>query len=156
MWLHILRIDIAHWGMLVIQSPQWPALHMDGGKLLLRLAPLPRTMSWKKSRITSSLLSLFSEPAPSAVSDERVQDIRQAMLNCLATLTASEQTLHTTARVRRAPDIQALWYLRADMMTLLATLVGEVQARLQLLPITNMFVGLLPAAQKARPSRLHF
>lgn len=101
-------------------------------------------------------MSLFGESVPDPVPDERVQDIRQAMLDCLALLKSSEQATHTLARVMRAPDIQALWYLRADVMILLASLVGEAQARTRLLPITNMFVGLLPAAQKARPSRLHF
>ena len=112
-------------------------------------------MSWKRSKIASSLMSLFAESAPDPVPNERLQDIRQSMLDCLTLLNHSTQTSHTVARVIRAPDLQALWYLRADVMTLLASLVGEAQASAQLRPITNMFVGLLPAAQKARPSRLH-
>lgn len=112
-------------------------------------------MSWKRSKIASSLMSLFGESAPEPVPYRRLQDIRQAMLDCLASLDASEQVAHIFTRVNRAPDLQALWYLRADVMILLASLVGESRARTQLLPITDMFVGLLPAAQKARPSRLH-
>jgi hypothetical protein len=112
-------------------------------------------MSWKRSKIASSLISLFGESAPDPVPDGRIQDIRQAMLDCLTLPNVSEQASHTLARVMRAPDLQALWYLRADVMILLASLVGEAQARTRLLPITNMFVGLLPAAQKARHSRLH-
>lgn len=112
-------------------------------------------MSWKRSKIASSLMGLFGESAPDPNPDGRVQDIRQAMVDCLALLKASEQNSLLLARVIRAPDIQALWYLRADIMTLLAGLLGEAQARTRLLPITNMFVGLLPSAQKARHSRLH-
>lgn len=115
-------------------------------------------MSWKRSKIASSLISLFGESVLETAPDGRIQDIRQAMLDCLdclALLEASEQNAHILARVRQAPDIQALWYLRADVMILLASLVGESRARTRLLPITDMFVGLLPAAQKARHSRLH-
>jgi len=112
-------------------------------------------MSWKRSKIASSLMSLFGDSAPAPVPHGRLQDIRQAMLDCLRLLNDSERTSHTLTRVMRAPDLQALWYLRADVMTLLASLVGESQASARLRPITNMFVGLLPAAQKARPSRLH-
>jgi hypothetical protein len=112
-------------------------------------------MSWKKSKIASSLMSLFGESVPDTAPDGRIQEIRQAMLDCLTVLNANEQTLHILARVTRAPDIQALWYLRADVMILLASLMGESRAHTQLRPITDMFVGLLPAAQKSRPSRLH-
>ena len=100
-------------------------------------------------------MSLFGESAPDPVPDGRIQDIRQAMLDWLVLLDESAQASQTFSRVMRAPDLQALWYLRADVMILLASLVGEAQARTRLLPITNMFVGLLPTAQKARHSRLH-
>lgn len=112
-------------------------------------------MSWKRSKIASSLMSLFVESAPEPAPNGCIQDIRQAMLDCLSSLDANGQTSLIFARVRRAPDLQALWYLRADVMVLLASVVGESRARTQLQPITHMFVGLLPAAQRARPSRLH-
>jgi hypothetical protein len=39
-------------------------------------------------------------------------------------------------------------------MILLAGLLGESAAKAQLVTITDMFSGLLPAAQKSRPNRL--
>ncbi len=113
-----------------------------------------KTMSWKKSKFASSLMSLFGEPAPDPNPESRVKDIRQAMLDSLSGLSESHQLARVWARVLYAPDIQALWYLRSDMMTLLAGLLGESVAHARIKTITRMFTGLLPAAQMARPSRL--
>lgn len=99
-------------------------------------------------------MSLFGEPVPDPHPESRIKDIRQAMLDCLAGLNQSHQLARVWARVLYAPDIQALWYLRSDMMTLLAHLMGESVAHARLATITLMFSGLLPAAQMARPSRL--
>ena len=100
-------------------------------------------------------MSLFGESVPDPAPDGRMQDIRQAMLDCLALVAPNERTSGVFERVLRAPDIQSLWYLRADVMILLANLLGESHAHARLRPITDMFVGLLPAAQKARTNRLH-
>jgi hypothetical protein len=110
-------------------------------------------MSWKKSKFASSLMSLFGEPVRDSNPESRIKDIRQAMLDSLAGLSQSHQMARVWARVLYAPDIQALWYLRTDMMTLLARLLGESTAHARLASITLMFTGLLPAAQMARPSR---
>jgi hypothetical protein len=111
-------------------------------------------MSWRKSKFASSLMSLFGESTPDLSPESRIKDIRQAMLDCLAGLGESHQFARVWARVLYAPDIQALWYLRAEMMTLLAGLLGEAAAHARLATITDMFSGLLPSAQKSRPNRL--
>lgn len=111
-------------------------------------------MSWKKSKFASSLMSLFGEPVPDLSPESRIKEIRQAMLDSLVGLSESHQLTRVWARVLYAPDIQALWYLRTEMMILLASLLGESAAKTQLLTITDMFIGLLPSAQKSRPSRL--
>ena len=111
-------------------------------------------MSWKKSKFASSLMSLFGETVPAKNSESRIKDIRQAMLDTLVGLGESHQLARIWARVLYAPDIQALWYLRADVMTLLAGLLGESAAHSRIAAITIMFTGLLPAAQKPRPNRL--
>ena len=111
-------------------------------------------MSWKRSKFVSSLLSLFGEPAPDLSPALGMQEIRQAMLDCLAGLDESQQAVRVWARVLYAADIQALWYLRADVMTLLAGLLGEATAHARIMTISAMFTGLLPAAQRSRPNRL--
>lgn len=111
-------------------------------------------MSWKKSKFASSLMGLFGDSANDRGSENRVNDIRQAMLDCLADLEQNPQLGRVWARILYAPDIQALWYLRSDLMTVLAGPLGESAAKARLAVLTEQFNGLLPAAQKSRPSRL--
>lgn len=100
-------------------------------------------------------MSLFGEPVPEIHPERRLKAIRQAMLDSLTDLDESHHLARIWAKVLYAPDIQALWYLRSDIMTLLASLLGESIAHARLSPITFMFNGLLPAAQMSRPSRLN-
>jgi hypothetical protein len=99
-------------------------------------------MSWKRSKFATSFLSLFVEPAPARPSAIRVQGVPPG-----------PDQARLWGRVLYAPDIQALWYLRSDMMTLLAHPLGETEARTRVANVTTLFVGLLPSAQKARVTR---
>jgi hypothetical protein len=110
-------------------------------------------MSWKRSKFATSFLSLFIESEPAQPSPTRVQEVRQAMLNCFQGIPPGPDQARIWGRVLYAPDIQALWYLRSDMMTFLAHPLGETEARSRLAIVTALFAGLLPAAQKARVVR---
>jgi hypothetical protein len=123
------------------------------GPLWLVSMQINDPMSWKKSKFATSFMNLFIEVSTNESTRARTQEVRQAMLNCLSGLPESALRDSVWARVLYAPDIQALWYLRSDVLTLLAGHAGEFDAHYQLRPITAMFTGLLPAAQKARPRR---
>ena len=110
-------------------------------------------MSWKTSKFVSSLMGLFVEPAQPVSAERRIGEVRQAMLDCLVGIEESHRVTRLWARVLYAPDVQALWYLRADLMTLVAESRGESEAQEQLSTISAKFKGLLPSAQKARPNR---
>ena len=101
-------------------------------------------------------MSLFGDTSAADPSPEfRLQEIRQAMLDCIDGV--DEESFEGTrvlAQVLYATDIQSLWYIRPDVMTLLASLRGEATAHARLATISEMFIGLLPAAQKSRPNRL--
>ena len=56
--------------------------------------------------------------------------------------------------MRYANDVQALWYLRGDVMAALASTQGEASARKKVQQITEMFHGLLPGSLHSRPSPL--
>lgn len=99
-------------------------------------------------------MGLFVETAPPVSIEARVGEVRQAMLDCLARLVEGHRGTRLWARVLYAPDVQSLWYLRADLMTLLAESQGESEAQEQIATITALFNGLLPAAQKARQTRI--
>ncbi len=112
-------------------------------------------MRWFKPSLRNSIYSLLGHPvAPSdSTLEVGTEDIREAMLNLLGD-DGPRQHPHLTRRIRYAADIQALWYLRGDLMAALATAHGEAGARERVQTITNMFRGLLPAGLNSRPSPL--
>ncbi len=110
-------------------------------------------MSLKSSKFVTSFLSLFGEALPAQSSAMRVQEVRQAMLDCFQGVPPSDDQANIARRVLYAPDIQSLWYLRSDILTLLAHVLGENEAHTRLSQVTTLFVGLLPAAQKPRINR---
>ena len=111
-------------------------------------------MSWKTSKFASSLISLFADSPPDTRTEGRAQNIREAMLDSLGAATPCHVLDQIVARVYCAPNVQALWYLRTDVMTLLSGQYGEAAAREELSVISDMFRGLLPAALASRSSPL--
>jgi hypothetical protein len=114
-------------------------------------------MRWFKPNLRSSLHAIFSSgvPAsePTAAIEYDIEDIRQAML-CLMTSAQDEQFPHVVRRIRYATDIQALWFLRGDLMRALASSCGEAAARDKLDAVSEMFEDLLPEGLRSRPSPL--
>lgn len=112
-------------------------------------------MRWFKGSLRQSIYGLLGNPVlPSeSVLDSGTEDIREAMLSLLAEA-GGRQFANVTRRVRYANDIQALWYLRGDLLAALASVHGEMAAREKLQRITRMFHGLLPASLNSRPSPL--
>jgi hypothetical protein len=112
-------------------------------------------MGWFKGSIRSSIYGLLGNPvAPSdSMMETGTEDIREAMLGLLGE-SGTKQFANVTRRIRYANDIQALWYLRGDLMASLAATQGEMAARQQVQQITRMFDGLLPGSLNSRPSPL--
>jgi hypothetical protein len=108
-----------------------------------------------KNRLKSSIYALLgSSPEPSdSIMQDGTEDIRESMLAALGD-SGSKQFPQVIRRIRYADDIQALWYLRGDLMASLASLYGEVAARQRVASITDQFRGLLPRGQMSRPSPL--
>ncbi len=88
-----------------------------------------------------------------ARTESSIDAIRQAMLEALGALGASAYPV-VQLRVSYANEIQDLWYLRGDVMAVLAALEGEATARSKLSHISDMFKGLLPRSMSSRPSPL--
>jgi len=112
-------------------------------------------MSWFKGSIRQSIYGLLGNPVlPSeSVLETGTEDIREAMLTLLSAA-GSKEFSNVIRRVRYANDIQALWYLRGDLLAALASVHGEVAARQKLHRVTQMFRGLLPGSLNSRPSPL--
>jgi hypothetical protein len=113
-------------------------------------------MRWIKPNLRSSVYSLLGgQPeAPSeSVMESRIEDIRQAMLDSMGEF-GEKHFPQITRRIRYAGDVQALWYLRGDLMASLSASQGELTARERVGSISIMFEGLLPGGLSTRPSRL--
>lgn len=84
----------------------------------------------------------------------RIDDIRQAMLHCLG---AEGRSRHPQVeqRILFASNVPALWFLRPELLMILAAHSGEGAARQVIDEITEMFEGLLPKSLNSKPSSLH-
>jgi hypothetical protein len=111
-------------------------------------------MRWLKPNLRSIYGLLGNPPNPTeSVLEDGTEDIREAMLDALGD-PGSRHFPQVTRRVRYAGDIQALWYLRGDLMAALASMHGEMVARQKIAGITAQFRGLLPGTMTSRPSPL--
>jgi hypothetical protein len=112
-------------------------------------------MSWLKPKLRGSIYGLLGNPAPPSESllESGTEDIRETMLGMLSEV-GLKRFPALTRRIRYAGDIQALWYLRGDLMGALAAMHGEKSAREQLAKVSEMFKGLIPGTQTSRPSPL--
>ncbi|MEP6823939.1 MAG: hypothetical protein ABI919_03910 [Ramlibacter sp.] len=107
-----------------------------------------------KPGLTSSLYGLLGgHPITSSRSDDRTDEIRLCMLDCLG-VTGVARFPAVVRRVRWAADAPGLWYLRSTLMAALCELQGELVARRQMATISHLFHGLLPAGLASRPSPL--
>ena len=115
-------------------------------------------MRWFKPNMRSSFYALLARihpPEPeSTVLEYSVEGIRESMLELVGD---APETLyrHIGRRIRYAVDVHALWYLRGDLMALLAGRHGEAVAREKIEMLTEMFEDFLPQGLKSRPSPLH-
>lgn len=114
-------------------------------------------MRWFKPNLRSSIHALFALAHPPAAAEHDraigIEDIREAMLAMVGDVD-EKQFRHVTRRIRYALDVLALWYLRGDLMAVLASRHGEAEAREKLDAITDMFEDMLPQGLRSRPSPL--
>ena len=103
-------------------------------------------MRWNKPNLRNNLQGLLGRDKPSStawVRDQGLEEMRRAMLHSLMGLTGCE-VARMNMRLRYAGDIEALWYLRSDLLDTLTQLRGETSAQTVLDRITPMFQGQLP------------
>jgi hypothetical protein len=64
-----------------------------------------------------------------------------------------EHVSRTRQRVRFAQDMEALWYLRQDLVLVLTEFEGGEAARTNTMKINDFFQGCLPATMRPRLHR---
>lgn len=116
-------------------------------------------MRWFKPNMKSSFYALLARihpPEPeTTVLEYSVDNIREAMLELVGDEPDGGSYRHIGRRIRYAVDVHSLWYLRGDLMALLAGRHGELLAREKIDMLTEMFEEFLPRGLKSRPSPLN-
>jgi hypothetical protein len=114
-------------------------------------------MRWIKPNLRGSLFSLLGSTThgSEAVLNNRIDRIRQSMLDCLGDA-GTHRYPQLVRKIRFSADPLALWYARGDLMGALAALHGEAVARAHMGHLTPLFNGLLPEGMTARvPAPAH-
>ena len=105
-------------------------------------------MLTKISRFASSFAALLTDNNTVIDVDGRFANIQQAMLGVLWEHVGEDPVFPKIYfDINRAVEIQTLWYLRSDLLSLLSGYCGEQIAHSKLDEITEMFRGLIPKNQ---------
>ncbi|MDH4426194.1 MAG: hypothetical protein QE495_07055 [Acidovorax sp.] len=108
----------------------------------------PTFMRWNKPNVCTPIDDPLGRDKPAStawVRHQGLERIRQAMLTSLAGDTGCE-VARMNIRLRYAADIEALWYLRNDLFSMLSVLRGEATAHSALEQVTALFQGQLPTS----------
>lgn len=117
-------------------------------------------MRWLKPNIRSSFYALLArvhpqQEAQSTVLQHSLESIREAMLELVGSASTENSHPHVARRIHYAIDVHALWYLRGDVMAVLANRHGEAVALEKVDELTEMFEEFLPQGLRSRPSPLN-
>ena len=107
---------------------------------------------WKPTM--HSLYGFIGRAMPQALRLQApVARIQQTMVDALADHGA-RRSMDIIRRIESVEDVQALWYLRDDLMVAMAACHGEANAREEMSRISREFDGLLPPGLASRHSPL--
>jgi hypothetical protein len=111
-------------------------------------------MDWSTQGIKNSFFSMLGANSSTSSQEQRMDEVRDAMLEALGE--EGKQIYPVLyARVSFAQTVEALWYMRSDLMVSISALRGEAVAGMDMQRISAMFKGgdLSPGLQ-SRPSPL--
>jgi hypothetical protein len=103
----------------------------------------------------SALQNLFmGPPAGNGAQPQRaLVEIRAVMLQAIGPF-VDPGVLALQRKLAFAHGFQDLWYLRGDVLAVIAVFQGETVAKAKMADITDMFKGYLPPGLVSRPSPL--
>lgn len=116
-------------------------------------------MRWFKPNLRNSLHAIFSAGLTRPREEEdpdtviTIEDIRSRMIDLLAGQ-ADERATIVRRRIRYADSVEALWFMRGELMAVLSRVHGEAGALELISGVSNMFDDLLPEGLRSRPSPL--
>ena len=114
-------------------------------------------MRWFKPNLRNSLHAIFSaglsHPPDEPDTVFSIEDIRARMMALVPEPTTERGTI-VRRRIRYADSVEALWFLRGELMGVLAQDRGEAAALETIASVSDMFDDLLPEGLRSRPSPL--
>jgi hypothetical protein len=110
------------------------------------------------SKLREGINSVWSTSSPQKLGGDQsetaaVERFRGLLLGLIED-DPSEKAAMLNLRVRCAATLQSLWFMRSEMMALLAAKYGEVEARHRLETVSECVRDVLPAGLRSRPSPL--
>lgn len=87
-------------------------------------------------------------------SDAAMTDLLRRLMLELAQGVPGEKSARLALRIQCAATLQSLWFMRSDLMALLAPVCGEAEARHRLETISAPIREALPQGLRSRPSPL--
>lgn len=87
--------------------------------------------------------------APAQSSEDALERVRKAMLKLLDEYTGDDR-FQLDAKICYATDIESLWYLRPELMRMIAVTEGESTARVCIAAISDLFQGFVPSSVPSR------
>lgn len=84
---------------------------------------------------------------------EALEQVRRAMLKVIDEQNGDER-LRLDAKISFATNLEALWYLRPELMQMIAATEGEGTAKVCIAAITDLFRGYQPGGVPSRFSAL--
>jgi hypothetical protein len=109
------------------------------------------------NKLKDGLTSIWPVSSPPRLPDESeseaLERFRAAML-ALIEGNISDQAARLSLRIRCAASLQSLWFMRSEMMALLAAEYGELEARHRLEQVSESVRDALPSGLRSRPSPL--
>lgn len=109
------------------------------------------------SRLKEGINSVWSTSSPQKLAGDQeavaMERFRGLMLGLIES-DPTEKAAMLNLRIRCAATLQSLWFMRSEMMALLAIKHGEVEARHRLERISECVRDVLPSGLRSRPSPL--
>jgi hypothetical protein len=97
-------------------------------------------MRWIRSGLSSISGWLASEQPSTRADPRQLEIVRAAMAAALGEAGAARRA-RLALRIRLAPDLEALWHLRPELMDCASQMHGEAAGRELLAGITALFLG---------------
>jgi len=112
-----------------------------------------------RSRLKVGLSSIYQISSPQRLQREEsdaalAEQFRAGMLELTASVDG-EPAVRLARRIRYASNLQALWFMRSELMALLAPVCGEAEAMHKLEVISAQVREALPSGLRSRPSPLN-